>query len=248
MQYIRASLSLFVLAAWLCLPVTVADAGHDDPPMRDTLYTDPDPSAEGGLTGTVIYPRDRLVAVLAMPPHHPRRVYRGNITDGGNGFRFQGLPIAKYDLILVFEKAFYEGLTLTYEEDTLTAADREAIADHIHQSIPFFDVKRIHRIQGTTGREGTARSVLQELRTREIRRTPPGTRVRSLKLAFSEDVNIGWQMVRTREILHQEARPGHFKELLQHYYHPGLSDIRVINRVRDLGELDLRDAETSPDY
>lgn len=248
MQPIRLVFSLTALAAATCLMVSRTVAGHDDPPMRDTLYTDPDPSANGGLRGTVVYPLDRLVAVMAMPPHNPRSVYRGEITGGGNGFRFQGLPIAKYDLVLVFEKAFYEGLTLTYDEDTLTEEDRRAIAAHIHQSIPFFNVKRVHRIQGTTGREGTARSVLQELRTREIRRTPPGTRVRSLKLAFSEDVHIGWQMVHTRELLHQEARPGHYKELLTHHFHPDLGDIRVINSIRDLGELDLRDAVTSPDY
>ncbi len=247
MHTIFRTLLLLVTVSTVALLPAHLLAEHDDPPMRDTLYTEPDSSAAGGLKGTVTHPDERLVAVLAMPPHHPRLVYRGKIAPCGREFQVNGLPVAKYDLVLVFEKAFYEGLTLTYDENTLTDTDREAIAAHIHQSIPFFNVKRVHRIAGTTGHAGTARSVLQELRTREIRRTPPGTRVRSLKLAFSEDVNIGWQMVRTREILHQEARPQHYKELLKHYYHPDLGDIRVINRVRDLGDLDLRNAESTPD-
>ncbi len=247
MTYRPSGVRLLVMMTMLWTMVPTAQAQRGDPAIRDKyLYTNPDPAAEGGIQGTIAYPDDRLVHALAMPPHEPRFVYLGTVTDNGRGFIFRGLPVAKYDLVLAFERDFYEGITLSYDDNTLTAADIESIADHINKSEPFYDVKRIHRTEGTTGREGTARSVLQELRTREIRRTVAGARVRSLKLALSEDVNIGWQLVRTRQILHQEPHPQHFQELLRHHYHPRLGDIRVVTRIRDLGELDLRDAKSSP--
>lgn len=239
-------LTAAILAGICMLPVTQIKATDDDPPMREKyLYTQPDPDAVGGLRATVAHPAERLVTALAIPPNEPRLVYQATITDEGRGFAFHGLPIARYDLVLVFEQAFYEGLTLTQDENTLTAQDRESIAEHINRSVPFFHLKRIHRVAGETGRGGKARAVLQEMRTRSIRRTDPGTRLRSLKLAFSEDVNIGWQLVNTREILHQEIGMRHYREMLHHYYHPRLGNIRVVNTIRDLGAIDLRDARAS---
>ena len=65
--------------------------------------------------------------------------------------------------------------------------------------------------------------------------------VRSFKLALLEDVGpAGWQVTRTREILRQEVAAGEPRGLLPCKFNPALSGIRVIDTVKDLGEIVLK--------
>ncbi len=234
-----------ILLLTLLIP-GLALAGERSGTVQSTrLYTPPDPNATGGIRATVKFPDKPLAQVFALPPQDVTRVYRGAVGADGRSFTFHGLPVGKYDLVVLYEDGFYEGLTLTRDADQLTDRDRELIATVITRAVPFFDTKAIQRCAGTTGADGKARCVLQELRTKKILAQSAeelkGYQIRSIKLAWLEDVGIvGWQLVNTREIVRQEVAPGARKGVLPHYYRTELGDIRVIDAMKDLGPLNLQ--------
>lgn len=208
------------------------------------LYTPKDPAAKGGIHGLIKEHKQLLREVFAVPSDNPELVYRGTVAAGGNEFSFTGLPVAKYDLMLVCPTHFFEGFKLTLEADSLAGKDRELIETIIQQSVPFFNVKKIHRCQGVTGRNGTAKCVLQEVRTLPVTLQSGAVRTdiqtRSIKLAGLEDVGtVGWQLVSTREIIRMEVGANDPKGLLSHAYLPAISQIRVVDEIKELGEIEL---------
>ncbi len=238
---------VWMMALWLAIPGLLA--GPLTLSKQSTrLYTAPDPEAQGGIQARLPDAASPILHVLALPEDNPLRVYAGAVSENGLQFSFQGLPVAKYDLVIVCADRFIEGLLLTLEADSLTSRDLEFIEAAIMKSVPFFDLKHIHRCAGSTGREGRARCVLQEVRTKPVflHDTLPGApgrtdiQIRSLKLAFLEDVGpVGWQLVRTREILRSEVAPQDVKGLLTHIFDPQLRGIRVTDAIKDLGTIHL---------
>ena len=208
------------------------------------LYTAPDPSAKGGIHGRLKNHSQLLLEVFAVVPENPNLVYRGEVSTNGYEFSFTGLPVAKYDLMLVGQNKFYEGFRLTQVNDTLTPKDNKLIEAIVTKSVPFFNVKKTHRCQGTTGQNGKARCMLQEARTLpitlqsgEVRRD---IQIRSIRLALLEDIGAtGWQLVTTREIVRMEVGPADVKGILPHAYLPALGQIRVMDEIKELEEIDL---------
>ncbi len=231
---------LFWLAAWL----PALAGAYTGTEQSSRLYTAPDPAAGGGLHARVINSPAPILQVFAMPADKSLRVYKGAVEAAGREFSFRGLPVAKYDLVLVTANGFIEGLTLTPDQDTLTEQDRRFIAATIMKSNPFFDTKQIHRCGGGTGDSGKARCVLQEVRTRPVTLQDASVRadiqVRSLKLALLEDVGApGWELTQTREVLRTEVAPGDRKGILPHAFNPRLGGIRITDSIKELGDLDL---------
>lgn len=236
-------------AAALALALLALAAAYAANPVTKTrqstyLYTESDPNAKGGVCGSVKYAHHALRGAFAMTPDNPKQVYRGSVAPDGKSFSITGLPVAKYDLLLVGQKSFYEGFRLKLDEDSLTDADRKAIEKAIMKSVPFFNLKKIHRLAGTTGQGGTARCVLQEMRTKPVTLQSGATltniQVRSIKVACLEDVgSAGWQLVFTREIIRMEVGPNEAQGLLRHNYLPMLGQIRVMDEIKDLGEIDF---------
>ena len=214
------------------------------PPVQSTrLYTPPDPSAKGGIHGRIKQNKP-LLKVFAIVPDNPKLVYRGAVATNGTEFSFQGLPVAKYDLLLVNKSRFYEGFKLTSDADSLSAKDRGQIEAIIVNSVPFFNVKKIHRCDGTTGQSGAARCVLQEVRTLPVTDQEgmlhPEYQVRSIRLACLENVGTaGWQLVTTREIIRMQMWAADLQGVLPHAYLPALGQIRVMDEIKELGEIDL---------
>jgi len=209
------------------------------------LYTEPDATVAGGIRAVIVAtPIKPVRHVFATGADDPSRCYKGAVDNDGLTVTFRGLPPAKYDLVVVFDDAIAEGFTLSRTDGTLTDADRRSIEDAIMKSVPFFDTKQIHRCRGVTGSDGKAACVLQELRTKTILTQAAteltGYQIRSLKLAMLEEVGGGrWQLGRTREILRTEVAPYDVRGLLSCRYHQELSDVRVTDAVKDLGELRL---------
>jgi hypothetical protein len=216
--------------------------GHTGTIQSTQLYTPPDPSAGGGLRGALVT-APPLRQAFAVPVDDPKKVYKGTVESDGKGFSFSGLPTARYDLMLVFDEEVREGFVLSRDASTLTAQDQAKIKEKVEASVPFFDTKVIHRCEGTTGREGKARCVLQELRTRPVTLQDASVRsdiqIRSFKLALLEDVGIGWQLVRTREVLRTEVAGNEPKGVLPVKHVPALGGLRVIDTVKDLGQIKL---------
>lgn len=211
------------------------------------LYTQADPSAKGGIHGRIKEEgkkKQLLRDVFAVSPDNPKLVYRGVVSADGAEFSFQGLPTAKYDLLLVCPAIFYEGFMLTPDADSLTQKDRSQIEAIIIKSVPFFNVKKINRCQGITGQNGAARCVIQNVRTLPVTLQDgslrPDIQVRSIRLACLEDVGTaGWQLVTTREIIRMEVGPDDTKGVLPHAYLPTLGQIRVMDEIKELGEINL---------
>lgn len=195
------------------------------------LYTKPDSNASGGLKGAVSLSPSELWAVFAMPRGDPSKVYAANILNGRD-FIFEGLPVGRYDLMVLYRDAFYEGLELS-RDDSLTERDRELITEHIDRTGQFFETKEYHRMAGTTGLGNEARIVFQELHQRE------DSEIRNIKLGVLMQVGQqGWQMVRSREFVRIDVtNTSSASGILPHHYNSGLSGFRVVDSVRDVGTL-----------
>lgn len=209
------------------------------------LYTNPDLSLGGGLRGKIIAPtKDKIIGVFALPPHEPRFVYRAILSGDDNlTFDFNGLPAAKYDIFIAFENEVWEGLTLSRFKDTLTDADRKSIEYIVNKSDPFFEMKVIHRVCGTTGKKkGMARAIVSMIRlgavTDMANNVYAGAKKRNYKMFFLEDVGPGYQVARTRDVLMKFVEPG--KEVPKWNFRPYLSSIRVTDKMKDLGTIDLK--------
>ena len=204
------------------------------------LYTEPDPSAEGGIKGTISAPANPIVAIFASTPSDPRKLYRGavNLMDSRR-FEFTGLPAAKYDLFVLYDNTCYEGLSLSRKDSTLTSDDKKGIKKTIEKTETFFEKKNILRLEGQTGRGSEARALVEFLRLRpsvdylgEMHRDPR----RSLKLVILKHVGPGWQIVRTREF---DVRFFTGGKSVVHRHNKKLSRIRVVDSVKDIGKLNL---------
>lgn len=233
------------------------------------LYTRPDPSALGGIKGTIVGAPSEVLGVLALPQRFPNVSSLDEIEGGGaaknirninkdmtnqvylaglgsdNSFVFYGLPPGKYDLFVLCENCFYEGLLLSRDPHTLNETDVKTIKAKITESNPFFNVKYQHRIEGQTGSFGRARVVEQEVRTLPVTLQSAEVlrhiQIRSIKLCLMESVGnsrLGnhWELKKTREITRQEVGPPDTKGLLPGYFCKALQGIRVSTSMKDLGE------------
>jgi len=212
---------------------------------RSRLYTKPDPSASGGIRGHIRSPNSPIEQILALPSDEPRHVYEGIVTgDDRRNFVFKNLPMRKYDLIVIYRNRFYEGIRLRKGESTLTTQDREKINKTIQKSERFFDYKKIHRLEGETGRGNLARAIVTYFSAKKTityvvaSSAPKGREYRrTIKLVLLKDVGPGWQITRTRDLYPKSIPPEEGKPA--HKYSKALSQVRVTDHTKDLGEIDL---------
>lgn len=205
------------------------------------LYTAPDPAAQGGISLTSPCP---VESAFAVPQSNQYHVYKGAIGPDKKEIKFTGLPVAKYDLALICADKIYEGFCLNRDDNDLTPGDIKFIELTIGQSIPFFDLKRVERLKGTTGKAGKSTAVLQEMRIGAFLNQNgdimKGHQLRSLKLAFCEDVGkAGWQLFQTREIIRTDVFPEMPHGLLPVKFVESLENIRVTDSVKRLDGITL---------
>jgi len=212
------------------------------------LYSDPDPASAGGISATVQYPELPIEKVVAVPADAPELAYAGKVFgEDRRSFRFEGLPMRRYDLLIVYEDRFYEGFALHRGDDTLTTEDRAGIERMIQASEPFFTHKIVHRLEGETGRGGAARCICTFLRAKgsleklEIERSEHR---RTFKLVRLKQVGPGWQVVRARDLypIYVEPERNH----IDHHYSRAISRIRVTDKIKDLGRINLGGSGASP--
>lgn len=232
-----------LFAAFCCLSAAAEEPkGHTGTQQSSRLYTPPDASAKGALRLKVVKPNGGAVlAAFALVQFETKYCYKASVS--GDTISFSGLPAGKYDLMILCENGFFEGLRLTRDEDTLTKEDRASIETALTKAVAFFDTKKIHRLAGTPGDDGKARCVLQEMRTKPVTLQDASVRsdiqIRSLKMAELEDVGPAWQLTTTREISRQEVAANERRGLLPQKFVPSLSGVRITDQERDLGQVDL---------
>ena len=217
-----------------------------DPPERTRLYKKPDAANTGGLKGRIGSPSLPIEEILAVSAEDVEQVYEGEV--GGaqrDTFQFNGLPVGKYDLLVIFASEFYEGLLLSVEPNTLTAEDLVKIDGSIQKSEPFFTKKFTHRVAGETGRGHGARALCTYLRdkgsellleTFEGKSNRPDFR-RTFKLLLLKDVGPGWQIARARDLYPVWMNPK--SALPAHKYSASLHQLRVADQIKDIGVLQL---------
>lgn len=207
-----------------------------------SVYTKIDPSAKGGIKGKVVSPSLPIEMILALPPDEPRFVYKGEVSGASKDeFMFKGLPMGKYNLIVIYDNRFYEGLELTREDNTLTKEDEKKINATVQKSEKFYASKVIHRMEGTTGRGNLARcvSTFGKFAENVDGGLPDKTKPyrRAFKLYELKDVGPGWQVTIGRDLYTVWARMDQSHP--QHNYNEVLSKIRVTDYIKDLGEINL---------
>jgi hypothetical protein len=267
---------LAVLTASLACAAPKINPGNMSPYSKTqvsiNLYTKPDPWASGGLRGVVAGNPSEVLGVLAMPQRFPNVSALANVAGGdaaknarninkdmtnevflaalgeNNAFSFHGLPPGKYDLFVLCENCFYEGLLLSRDENTLTEPDVRSIRAKVNESNPFFNVKNQHRLEGQSGTFGRARVLEQEVRTLPVTLQSAEVlkhiQIRSIKLCLMESVGTSklgthWEMKKTREITRQELGPPDTKGPIPGYFCKALQGIRVTTSVKDLGTITL---------
>lgn len=236
------------------------------------LYAKPDPAAGGAIAGRLvdapsavegvvaIVQRFRSVSALANvkggkaaknagqnASHMKFPCYLAKLDDKNN-FSFSGLPPGQYDLVVICEDRIYDGIRLQREENTLTDEDRRVIKAKVEESNPFFDTKAICRLEGVTGRTGTARAVIQELRTKpffdQYGSTYDKLQIRSLKLFIMDSVGGGrmgthWEVQKVREICRKEVGGVDTRGALPEIFLPQLQGVRVSKKLKNIGEISL---------
>jgi len=203
---------------------------------RDRLYSKPEAGSNGGMRGEIINPRAPIEQILAIPPDEPRLVYKGEVTEPNRrGFLLRGLPMRKYDLVVIYRNRFFEGFKLMRGEDTLTRQDREKVGHTISRAEPYFTEKIIHRLEGETGRGNLCRCICTYLRDRPSTNGPDFRR--TFKLVMLKDVGPGWQVVRARDLYPVWVKPDNARP--RHHYSNAISGIRVTDYVKNLGTVDL---------
>jgi hypothetical protein len=217
-----------------------------NPPERTRLYTKPDPADTGGLKGRITNPTIPVEQILAIPTEDPEKVYLGEVTDSQRTtFEFKGLPVGKYDLIVIYPAVFYEGLRLNRDDSTLTTDDLKKIETTVQKSEPFFTKRIIHRVEGESGRGKNARAIVTYFRekgsellleTFEGKSSRPDFR-RTFKLVMLKDVGPGWQIARARDLYPVWVKPQ--STLPVHHFSSAISQFRVADQIKDLGALDL---------
>jgi len=220
----------------------------DDSNERTRLYEAPDPNSPGGIEGSITSPKKPIVQILAIPPDAPEEVYQGEVTGPDRrAFRFAGLPIRKYDLIVIYDDAIHEGLQLHRGVSTLSDEDLAKVKATIDNSEPFFTKKIIHRLEGESGRGNLSRCITTFVRekpsltymdAKNAEKSRSGFYRHTFKLVMLKDVGPGWQIVRARDLYPTWFEPK--KPLPRHFHEPSLSRIRVADSVKNVGTLELQ--------
>lgn len=199
------------------------------------IYTAPDSAATGALGGRVTEPLTHAVAV----EHDRVRVFRGALDDGGRAFRFDHLPIGKYDLVLFAQSGtVYEGLALGVPPN-LPAPSAKNLQKRIDLADSFFNRTQVHRI-GLSADGETLLAFVERYRANDVLKQSGealGQMVRRfevIELARAED---DWQMTASRH-LYREGEPV-VPQFRKHVNLPALGDIRVILTAKNLGEIAL---------
>jgi hypothetical protein len=205
------------------------------------LYTPPDPSATGGLHFVSPLP---LEFAAAIPESNQAHVYKGNLGTDKKDVSFSGLPVARYDLLLMTQDHFYEGISLNRDDTSLSPDDLAAIEEIFSRSVPFMNIKRTEVVKGTPGDNGAATALVQWMRAggnllNQNADLMVGHQIRSIRLAFLADVGAGWQVTATREILRTDVFPNMTQGFLPFTYADNLNGIRVVDSVKDIGNVDL---------
>jgi hypothetical protein len=218
------------MSGWLIPILMFAGVALAGEPGR--IYTKTDASAAGGIAGKTGVELTHAIAV----DHERQHVFLADLADAGKEFRFQHLPVGKYDLVLVTsDGAVFEGLMLGVATNALPAnlVTRVAVADS------FFNRYTIHRCGFVEDRAFVFVERLRDRLTLKQSGEQLDANVRRLEIIELEQATDDWQMVRTRHIYRDAEQKQNHPPFFRHAEVPALGNIRVVDSVKQLGMLNL---------
>ena len=221
----------FLAAAVLVASGTV----RADGPGR--IYTEPQAADTGAITGKVT--GAKLTHALAME-HDRTRVFRAQLGDSDTSFRFEHLPVGRYDLVLVTtDGRVIEGLELG-EEKKLSDESNKLLAERVAKAEKFFNRHQVHRLG--FGDEDRCYVFVERLRDQTVLRGSGenlGSYLRRLEVIELQQATDDWQMLKTRHLFREEIPISNNIPFLKHRHLPALGGLRVADSTRDAGTIDL---------
>lgn len=212
----------------------ISSSARADGPGR--IYTQPAASDQGLVSGVV--KGTTLTHAIAMERDR-KRVYLATLDAARTGFRFEKLPVGRFDLVLVTaDQRVIEGLSL----GAAPQLDDDR-AKHLEQGVTkadsFFNRHASHRA-GVA--DGVALVFVERIRDGQILRGS-GEEIHACLRRFEvielRQADDDWQMVGTRHLFREEAPKVKGLPFLVHQHLPALGGLRVGGTPRDLGTLDL---------
>jgi hypothetical protein len=203
------------------------------------IYTKPESSVPGAISGRVAAELTHAIAVA----HDHTRVFLGELSDSGHAFQFSHLPAAKYDLVLVAkEGVVYDGLDLgpAPQANSLPKNSLQNLEKRIAASDSFFNRYQIHRT-GLSEDGETLLAFVERYRAEGVLKQSGealGQMVRRLEIAELTQATDDWQLSNSRH-LYREGEPRSAARFLRSVYVAALSNIRVVESPKDLGEIAL---------
>ena len=217
-----------------CLMAAISTAAMADGPGR--IYTQTAASDTGAIAGSVI--GTTLTHAIAVERDHTR-VYLAQLEFNGTKFRFQNLPVGRFDLVwITHDHRVIEGLFLGA---TAELPDERAkyLAAAVAKADSFFNRHVVHR----TGIDaGVAWVFTERVRDGQILRGSGeelNACLRRLEIIELREASDDWQMLRTRHLYREETPRLKKIPFLTHEYLPALCGLRVAASCRDLGPIDV---------
>lgn len=199
------------------------------------IYTAPEPSATGGISGNVPEPLTHAVAV----ERDRVRVFLGALSNDGTAFHFARLPVGKYDLVLFARSgAVYEGFALG-DPPSLTPESAKHLEERVAASDGFFNRYKIHRT-GVSADGETVLAFVERFRAEGVLKQSGealGQMVRRFEIAELTRASDDWQLTTSRH-LYREGEPilSQFRPTV---FVPELGGLRVTSEIRALGSIPL---------
>ncbi len=202
------------------------------------LYTKPRADASGGLTGHV-----NLELTHAIALEHDRvSCYKAELSDGGKGFHFTGLPIGKYDLIFITKSgAVYEGIALGEDGDKLSGVPLKHLEERVAKADNFFNKTKIERF-GLVDNGEKILAFVERLAARQVLRQSGaalGSNLRRFEVIDLTKAGDDWQMMTNRHLFREEAPLDPNMDFFKHQYLPQIGNVRVVESPKDLGTITL---------
>jgi hypothetical protein len=223
-----------ILILLVALITAVLPIARADGPGR--IYTKPADTDAGIISGSV----KGAVLTHALAVERDRtRVYRAVLDGAGTGFRFEKLPVGRFDLVLVTKDSrVIEGLGLGPAPDL-----PEECAKHLEQGVAKADSFFNRHFRHRTGIEGGVALVFAErIRDGQILRGS-GEEIdaclRRLEIIELREAGDEWQMVKTRHLFREETPRIKGIPFLAHQHLIALGGLRIASAPRDLGVIDL---------
>jgi hypothetical protein len=215
------------------------------PCLAARFHDQPDAGAGGGIVLQVA-PIDSLETALVVEPVE-YKVYEASIDRGAGRVSVRGLPPGRYDLILKFSTAVYEGLNFDVPGgyQTLPKADRDYIEWETFRSDDFFNQKNIQRYGGNRERVKLFIEQIRDKKTYEPSgRVMEGLMVRRLDLTEMRKTGKVWQIKKFRHLFREERKMDAPGRKLRFAYVPALGGVRVGDQVVALPPFDAAKVAT----